>query len=168
MALSKTEFIAHVNAITAVFLNALQDEIIDNCVTTAQVKTFGNTAKANGRAQIGAASAEDMLNRTSYTTCSTGAGTAAKTADLSGFSNSNLVAGATVKVKFANTNTAAAPTLKIGSADAKAIMMYGTTPAGTNPSTSWNAGEVVELVYDGANWLMVKNFAITYTVVSTL
>ena len=107
---------------------------------------------------------DEIIGNTSYAVCSTAAGTATKTATIEGFI---LTVGRTVKIKFANTNTASTPTLNVSGTGAKAIMMYGDTPAGNNPSKSWVAGEVVQFVYDGTNWIMQKNFAITYEVVST-
>lgn len=85
---------------------------------------------------------------THYATCSTAAGTAAKVATLTGFS---LVTGAIVRVKFTNSNTAAKPTLNVNSTGAKAIMKYGTTAADTY---MWAAGDIVELLYDGTNFVM--------------
>ena len=107
---------------------------------------------------------DEIIGTTSYAVCSTAATTSAKTATITNFS---LAVGRTVKIKFANANTASTPTLNVNGTGAKAIMMYGDTPAGNNPSTSWVAGEVVQFVYDGTNWIMQKNFAITYEVVST-
>ena len=61
MAITKTTFVAHSSpAVSASWLNALQDEIIQNCVTADQVKTFGDTQKANARSQIGAVSSADV------------------------------------------------------------------------------------------------------------
>lgn len=91
------------------------------------------------------------LRDRNYCTCSTGASTADKTASLDGFV---LDTGASVKVKFTNTNTAANPTLNINSTGAKSIMQYGTTVAGTTATESWDDGAVVEFVYDGTNWVM--------------
>lgn len=82
-----------------------------------------------------------------YTTCSTAAGTAAKTADKTGFV---LATGAMVAVKFTNANTAANPTLNINSTGAKSICQYGVTAAGLN---SWKAGAVLIFVYDGTSWV---------------
>lgn len=83
-----------------------------------------------------------------YGTCATAAGTAAKTATITGF---KLVTGARVTIKFSAANTAANPTLNISGTGAKAIKMYGTTAVNVN---AWVAGAVVEFVYDGTNWLM--------------
>ena len=156
-------------------LMSAQDKTrLDTLQTNALRKTaqtLSAAEKTQARTNIGAADADTLstvntkvINTTGFATCSTAAGTAAKTATVAGFA---LVTGASVKIKFANTNTATSPSLNVNGTGAKAIKMYGTTAAGTNPSTSWNAGEVVELVYDGTNWLMCKNFAITYDVVST-
>ena len=95
---------------------------------------------------------DEIISTTSLALCNTAPGTAAKSATLLNFV---LSTGAAVKVKFADSNTAANPTLNINSTGAQAIMQYGGTPVGTTPNTSWNAGDVVELVYDGTNWVIV-------------
>ena len=113
---------------------------------------------------------DEIIGTTSYAVCSTAATTAAKTADITNFV---LAEGRTVKIKFANANTAANPTLNVNGTGAKPIMQYGTTRAGTDVFTSWSAGAVVTLVYDGTNWVMSEKAPIgnvgglTYTVVST-
>ena len=94
---------------------------------------------------------DSVIQNTSYTTCATGASTAAKTAALTNFV---LTTGSAVKVKFTNTNTASNPTLNVNSTGAKPIMQYGTTVAGTTATESWDDGAVVEFVYDGTNWVM--------------
>lgn len=88
-----------------------------------------------------------------YTTCSTAAGTGAKVVALTNFA---LTTGSCVRVKFTNTNTAGNVTLNVNNTGAKPIMQYGVVPVGTDVSISWNAGEVVEFVYDGTNWVIVK------------
>ena len=96
---------------------------------------------------------QNIINCCGYTTCTTGASTVAKTASLTNFI---LTTGAKIAVKFSHTNTASSPTLNVNSTGAKPIRRYGTTAAGTNPSTSWGDGEIVELIYDGSSWLMTK------------
>ncbi len=86
-----------------------------------------------------------------YCTCETAANTVAKTASLTGFA---LIAGAIVHVKFTYSNTASSPTLNINSTGAKAIMKYGSTAVGTTENTSWYAGAILTLVYDGTNWII--------------
>lgn len=90
-----------------------------------------------------------------YAACSTASSTAAKVASCAGFS---LVTGAVVAVKFTNTNTASSPTLNVNSTGAKAIKKYGTAA----PETYlWQAGAVVEFVYDGSYWLIANGSTAT-------
>lgn len=100
-----------------------------------------------------------------YGECSTAAGTAAKTVTLSDSMSFTLAAGASVFVKFANANSVANPTLAVNGTTAKAIMRYGTTAPSTSAKTSWQAGSVVHLVYDGTYWQMAGwlNDDSTYT-----
>ena len=85
-----------------------------------------------------------------YGTCDTAAATAAKVVTCSDFDA--LMTGVTIRVKFANANTAASPTVNINSTGAKSVYRFGSTaPVDGN---SWNAGEVVELVYDGTSFFM--------------
>lgn len=90
-----------------------------------------------------------------YLTCGTGASTVAKTTTLvTGTLPSTLTTGVRVAVRFTNSNTASDPTITIGSYGAIAIKRYGTTAPSTSAATSWNAGNVITLVYDGTYWLM--------------
>lgn len=94
---------------------------------------------------------------TAYATCTTAAATAAKVAYVEGVeatSGFTLLTGTTIHVKFTNTNTAANPTLNVNGTGAKAIMRYGTTAVSTSVYTSWQAGAIVSLTYDGTNWLL--------------
>jgi hypothetical protein len=94
---------------------------------------------------------------TAYATCGTAAGTAAKVAYIEGTEATDgftVVTGITVHVRFANTNTAASPTLSVNGSPATAIMKYGTTKVGTTEATSWYAGSVVSFTYDGTYWIM--------------
>lgn len=113
---------------------------------------------------------DSVIQNTSYSTCSTAANTAAKTASLTNFV---LTTGSCIRVKFTNSNTASSPTLNVNGTGAKSIKKYGTTAAGTDAFTSWPAGAVVTFVYDGTNWLMTDHAdtgnvaGLSYTVVST-
>jgi hypothetical protein len=98
---------------------------------------------------------------TAYATCSTPATTAAKVAYIQGESSYAsgdfvLTTGVTVHVKFTNANSVANPTLNINGTGAKSIKRYGTTAPSTSTSSSWYAGEVVALTYDGTYWQMNK------------
>lgn len=108
---------------------------------------------------------------TAYTTCTTAAGTTAKVISLSGLV---IQEGVTIHVKFAEGNTASNPTLTVdgalsstgtdASTTAIAIMSHGTTRVGTTiGASSWRAGEVVSLTYDGTNWIADYNEDTTYT-----
>ena len=103
-----------------------------------------------------------------YLTCATAAGTVAKTTTLvrGEFSSDNLVAGAQVLVKFTYANTAANPTLSVNGTTAKAIKRYGTTAPSTSAASSWNANEVVLLVYDGTYWMIEGWINTTYSAMS--
>lgn len=95
--------------------------------------------------------------------CSTSQGTKAKTVTVS--SAFQLVDGAVVFVRFANSNTASSPTLNVNSTGAKAIVRYGSTSVGTATTTSWAAGTTWCLVYDGTNtrWMVVGWLNTTYS-----
>lgn len=89
-------------------------------------------------------------NITHFAVCATAADTAAKTATITGFS---LATGSQVTIKFTNGNTAANPTLEINNSGAKSIKSAGTTTL--TPDTI-AAGETVQLVYDGTNWMLIN------------
>lgn len=88
--------------------------------------------------------------------CSTAAETAAKTVTLDDSMSFTLAKGAMVFVKFMNTNSVENPTLNVNSTGAKNIYRYGTTAPSTSAVTSWRAGSVVCLVYDGSAWMMAS------------
>lgn len=81
-----------------------------------------------------------------YGVCSTSdAAAAAKTVTCAAFDT--LATGVTVHVKFTTANTNTAPTLQVGSTDAKSI----TNPGG---NLTWSANSVISFTYDGTNWIM--------------
>lgn len=83
-----------------------------------------------------------------YGECSTASSTAAKTVTVDFSGTLSLFTGLVVRVKFTNANSASAPTLAVNGTAAKAIKSYGTTAA-----TTWKAGQVFDLIYDGTYWL---------------
>ena len=95
--------------------------------------------------------ANKSIASSAYGECTTASNTAAKVVDMTGFV---LVSGITIHVKFTNSNTAENPTLNVNSKGAKPIMRYGTTNVGTTEYTSWKAGSIISLTYDGTNWQM--------------
>lgn len=83
-----------------------------------------------------------------YAVCSTAAGTAAKTATISGF---KLFTGAVAYIKFSVKNTAANPTLNISSTGAKAIQYEGAAIS----SHYLNANRTYAFVYDGSVYQLI-------------
>lgn len=83
-----------------------------------------------------------------YCTCSTAAGTAAKTASLSSYA---LTTGGTIAVKFTNGNTVANPTLNINSKGAKAIYYKG---AKLTDTSLIKAGDIVTMVYNSNYYII--------------
>lgn len=82
---------------------------------------------------------------TPYGSCSTAAGTAAKTVSVDNFS---LETGARVTVKFTVTNTAGSPTLNVNSTGAKAIYYNGAAIT----AGYLKANKVYEFIYNGNQW----------------
>ena len=88
-----------------------------------------------------------------YTTCSTAAATAAKVASIAdGSSTFMLENGVRICVKFTYANTVSAPTLNVASTGAKVIYWHG---AALTSSQYWQAGAVVDFVYNGTQWELV-------------
>ncbi|WP_077073653.1 phage tail protein [Mailhella massiliensis] len=85
---------------------------------------------------------------THYGTCSTAAGTAAKTVALTGF---KLVTGAVVFVRFSATNTAANPTLNVNNTGAKAIQYRNAAISAGYLA----ANRTYAFVYDGSSYELV-------------
>ena len=83
-----------------------------------------------------------------YALCSTAGATVAKTVTVSNFL---LKVGAVVVVKFAETNTAASPTLNVSGTGAKGIF-FGGAAIGAGAVI---AGRTYTLVYDGVGWDLV-------------
>ena len=91
-----------------------------------------------------------------YAVCSTGASTKAKKITIPGFT---LETGAKVTVKFTATNSASAPTLTVNDgttdSEAKPICYRGTSAVTTGNYYKWQANDILDLVYDGTNWIIV-------------
>lgn len=100
---------------------------------------------------------DGSANVTHYCTCYTDSDTAEKTVSVTGFV---LEEGARVTVNFSESNTAANPTLNVHSGNAytgaKAIMYRGTSSvSGSSDYYRWQAGDIIDFIYDGTNWVMV-------------
>lgn len=95
-----------------------------------------------------------------YATSSTGANTQAKTATTT-TGNFKLETGSMVRVKFTNANDYNGTiTLNVDSKGAKNITRVGTT---TTTRYYWTAGEVVDFVYDGTQFVMSNKGTATTT-----
>ena len=90
-----------------------------------------------------------------YGTCSTAAGTTAKT---SAITNYKLTAGAIVVLNCSTANTVAAPTLNVNSTGAKTINGYYNEDLDDSDyqPAYWNANDVLTLVYTGSAYLIVS------------
>ena len=97
---------------------------------------------------IDGVSFDGSANITHYGTCSTAAATAAKVVACTGFT---LATGATIKVKFTVTNTAANPTLNVNNTGAKPIYYRGA--AITAGYLAQN--RTYEFVYNGTQYDLV-------------
>ena len=100
---------------------------------------------------------DGSANITHYGTCSTASGDAGKIVDVKGFV---LEEGARVTVNFSESNTASNPTLNVhngsGYTGAKAIMYRGTSSVSDSSDYyRWQAGDIIDFIYDGTNWVMV-------------
>ena len=111
----------------------------------------GNSATATKLATkrtIDGVSFDGSANIHHYGTCSTDAGTAAKTVTLANFV---LATGAEVTVRFTVTNTASNPTLNVNGTGAKAIQYRNAAiPAGYLA-----ANRTYRFVYDGSSYELV-------------
>lgn len=104
-------------------------------------------------------------------TCSTAAGTAAKTVTLDEKSGFTLATGRKVAVTFTNGNSAASPTLNVNSTGAKNIAYpTATNTFVTSGGSTYNAiaaGETIILTYDGTRWVKEPSMLALYTAYKT-
>ena len=157
--------------------DALGHVVLGEALTKSDVGlgNVNNTADANKNVlsatklttarTIDGISFDGTANIDHYGECPTPAATVAKVVTLSETSGFTLGPGASLYIKFQYSNTATSPTLNVNGTGAKSIYRYGSTAPGTTAATSWQAGSVAHLVYDGAAWQMVGwlNDNSTYT-----
>ena len=85
-----------------------------------------------------------------YGTCSTAAGTAAKSVACNNFV---LFNGARIQITFTYANTASVPTLNVNNTGAKSIYINKSVVSASN-QLLWGAGSKMEFVYDGTGWIL--------------
>lgn len=87
-----------------------------------------------------------------YASCSTAASTQAKVVAKTDFT---LSVGARITVEFTYANTTNSPTLNVNSTGAKAIKADGDTVY-----VKWNAGAIMDFVYNGTYWVVMNGYAL--------
>ena len=118
--------------------------------TTDQV--LKKASNADFDVEWGAGGGGGGPTNTWYATCGTASGTGAKTA-TSATGDFVLATGAMVRVLFSSSNTAANPTISIDGSTAKNIRPVS---GASGMDYMWKAGEVIDIVYDGSNFVMTK------------
>lgn len=110
----------------------------------------GKKAYVNGALLTGTLSVPEQ--NTWYGTCTTGATTQARVVTTT-TGDFVLAEGNMVRVKFTSQNNTEASTLNVDGTGAKNIARVGTTTA---TRYFWSAGEVIDFVYDGTNFVMSR------------
>lgn len=119
-----------------------KNKINDIVSTVNTIQTDGLSQLATER-QIDGIDFNGTQNVIRYASCSTAAGTRAKTVSIPNF---NLITGSYIIIRFANTNTASNPTLNVSGTGAKNIRWNG-----SNIGPSYiRANRLYALVYTGS------------------
>ena len=149
----KTTWNGKQNALNTNQLNAVNSGVTSATVSQVATNTSNITSLQTSKQDKLSASALSY-----YGTCTTAAATQAKVVDCTGFV---LETGVSIRVKFTNAQTYnGAATLNVNSTGAKSVKSVETT---NSPRYCWLAGEVVDFVYDGTNYVMVDGGIATTT-----
>lgn len=133
--------------VTTKITEALKVTIGGNAETLATFTLLAATAS-----KAGLMSADDkvkfdaLVAMLGYYVCDTAAGTAAKTISATGYTLTN---GGCIRIKMTYGNTASGVTLNINGTGAKNLYYDG---AQASSSNSWDAGDVLEVFYDGTQY----------------
>ena len=155
--ITTTGTIAHSNSVTAQTTQAIYPIKID---AQGHISAYGTAVTPLTSHQTIKQDAVTGATGNHYASCTTAAGTAAKTASITAGTPS-LEAGLRVSVKFSNANTASTPTLNINSLGAKNIFHKGAQIT-TGSNKALLAG-LVDFIYDGTQWHLVGNYLDTNT-----
>lgn len=136
-------------------------------VKSAQSSSASATKLATARA-IDGVKFDGTAGIKHYGVCGTAVGTAAKTVTVYPYGSTSgtaatfeLQEGAHITVKFTAGNTAATPTLKVNTADAKNIQYKGSNlPSGTATAGKYSIepNQILDLIYDGTAWQIVGGY----------
>lgn len=147
-----TQIGSHSYPSTAIYATTFYGDLDGNASSATSATNATYASYLSNAKLIDGVTFSNSSNITHYTTCSTGASTVAKEASLTGFT---LVEGARVAIKFSATNSASNPTLNVNGTGAKAIKYRGTSAVTSSNWYRWQAGDIIDFIYDGTNWLMV-------------
>ena len=147
----------HSNSVTAQTTQAIYPIKID---AQGHISSYGTAVTPLTSHQTIKQDAVTGATGNHYASCTTAAGTAAKTASITA-GTPTLEAGLRVSVKFSNANTAGTPTLNINSLGAKNIFHKGAQIT-TGSNKALLAG-LVDFIYDGTQWHLVGNYLDTNT-----
>jgi len=141
----------------AVFKSEADDEYQASLVSGTNIKTVnGESLLGSGDLTVGGSGASVF-----YGTCATAAATAAKAVVCEEFTSADLVAGTVINVYFTTAQTYnGAPTLNVNGTGAKNVKRVGSTNAARY---EWQAGEVLQFVYDGSYWMLTDGGIATTT-----
>ncbi len=128
------------------------------------VLTVGDLKETLSQTISSMSSSSVSLPNNWYATCTTAAATAQKDITLDGYGTPQV--GDQIAIRFTYANGKANPTLSINGGTAIAIKRYGTTAPSTSAASSWNAGSVVILIYDGTYWVINGWLNTTYSAIS--
>lgn len=144
---------------TAVEVGALPADTHIPSTTAELTNDAGFITNADVPTKISDLTNDSDFVRQYYGVCNTEGGTATKQVTISNLSE--ITTGTTILVKFNAANTASNPKLEINGGNQ--IPIYrGASAAGNSASASWIAGSVVQLTYDGTNWVIDNSNNTTY------
>lgn len=143
------------NGVTYYFKDKKARDLLEKCYSPSNPPPYPVTS-VNG--QTGDVTIPPTSGgRIWYATCSTASGTGAKTATTT-TGDFDLATGSMVRILFTTSNTAGNPTISIDGSTAKNIRPVSGSSGMANKIA---AGEVIDLVYDGSNFVMTKGNAAT-------
>lgn len=152
---------AQVNSVTGVKGNSESSYRTGN-VNLTYTNLGTNSVSTGGTGKTNSDEARAYLGSIPLGTCDTGASYYPKSVTLPGF---ELYAGARIAVKFDYTNENNGVALSVNSTGTKYVYKDGARTSSSNFLT-WNAGDICEFLYDGAQWQYLGNIYDNYLLLS--